>query len=97
MPQWLARIEHGLSRLHLEHLFLGRHKFCHYRTWYRDQLSQYVREMLLDSRALARPYIERKEVERIVHKHVSGEANYTTAIHQMLTLELVHRQFLDGR
>ena len=97
MPQWLARIDHVLSPLHLEHLFLGRHKFCHYRIWYRDQLSQYVREMLLDSRTLARPYIERKAVERIVHKHVSGEANYTTAIHQMLTLELVHRQFLDGR
>ena len=36
MPQWLAGIDHMLKKLHLERLFLGRHKFCHYRVWYRD-------------------------------------------------------------
>ena len=57
MPQWLVRIDHSLSPFHLERLFLGRHKFCHYRVWYRDALSKYVREMLLDQRTLSRPYI----------------------------------------
>src|SRR5262249_25939233 len=41
MPQWLARVDHALSPLHLERLFLGRHKFCHYRVWYRDTLAGY--------------------------------------------------------
>ena len=38
MPQWVARIDHVLSPLHLERLFLGRHKYAHYRVWYRDVL-----------------------------------------------------------
>jgi len=44
MPQSVAKIDHGLSALHLEKLFLGRHKFYHFRVWYRDALSKYVRE-----------------------------------------------------
>ena len=50
MPQWVAQIDHALSSLHLERLFLGRHKYYHFRVWYRDALSKYVQEMLLDSR-----------------------------------------------
>ncbi|HEY3044198.1 MAG TPA: asparagine synthase-related protein, partial [Vicinamibacterales bacterium] len=50
MPQSVARIDHLLSPLRLERLFLGRHKFAHFRVWYRDVLSGYVRDMLLDSR-----------------------------------------------
>jgi asparagine synthase (glutamine-hydrolysing) len=97
MPQWLARIDHLLSPLHLERLFLGRHKFCHFRVWYRDVLSNYVREMLLDSRTLSRPYLERTGVEAIVRGHLSGRRNYTSEIHKLLTLELLHRVFLDPR
>lgn len=97
MPQWMARIDHALSPLHLEHLFLGRHKFCHYRVWYRDRLSRYVREILLDARSLSRPYLQRNFVEWMVQKHVKGEANYTSEIHRLLTLELQHRLFLDSR
>jgi asparagine synthase (glutamine-hydrolysing) len=97
MPQWLARIDHTLSPLHLERLFLGRHKFCHYRVWYRDALSNYVREMLLDSRTLSRAYVDGKVLEAMVQKHLKGEANYTTEIHKLLTLELQHRLFLDSQ
>jgi asparagine synthase (glutamine-hydrolysing) len=96
MPQWLARIDHLFSLLHLERLFLGRHKFNHFRVWYRDALSEYVRGMLLDSRSLMRPYLDRKGVEAIVSGHLKGDRNYTTEIHQVLTLELIHRLFLDS-
>jgi len=95
MPQWLARIDHALSLFHPERLFLGRHKFYHFRVWYRDALSEYVREMLLDPRTLARPYLEPKGVEAIVHGHLKGNRNYTTEIHKLLTLELLHRIFID--
>ena len=95
MPQWLARIDHTFAPLHLERLFLGRHKFAHYRVWYRDALAPYVREMLLDSRSLARPYLQRNVLESMVKKHTAGEANYTTEIHRLLTLELQHRLLLD--
>jgi asparagine synthase (glutamine-hydrolysing) len=95
MPQWVAQIDHLLSPLHLERLFLGRHKFYHFRVWYRDALSKYVKEMLLDSRTLSRPYLERRGLEAIVSGHIKGNRNYTSAIHKLLTLELVHRLFLD--
>jgi len=97
MPQWLARIDHLFSPLHLEKLFLGRHKFYHFRVWYRDALSGYVRDMLLDSKTLSRPYLERKGVEAAVLGHLKGDRNYTAEIHKLLSLELLHRLFLDAR
>jgi asparagine synthase (glutamine-hydrolysing) len=97
MPQWIARIDHKLSRLHLERLFLGRHKVFHFRIWYRDRLASYLREMLLDSRSLTRPYLDGNMVETIVGGHLKGDRNYTNEIHKVLTLELFHRQLLDGQ
>ncbi len=96
MPQWLARIDHTLSALKLERLFLGRHKIFHFRSWYRNSCAPYVREMLLDSRSLSRPYIKPKGIETAVDAHLKGTGNYTAEIHQILTLELVNRLFLDG-
>jgi len=95
MPQWLARIDHRLSSLCLERLFLGRHKFHHFRVWYRDILSSYVRDMLLDPRSLSRSYIEPHALKAIVEGHLKGNRNYTTEIHKILTLELIQRLFID--
>jgi asparagine synthase (glutamine-hydrolysing) len=95
MPQWLARIDHSLAPLHLERAFLGRHKPFHFRIWYRDTLAAYVQEMLLDERALSRPYVDRKGLENVVRGHVIGNRNYTNELHKLLTLELIHRLFLD--
>jgi len=96
MPQQVAKVDHALSALHLERLFLGRHKFYHFRVWYRDPLAAYVREMLLDPRTLARPWLRASTVEGIVNGHLKGDRNYTTAIHRLLTLEHVHRLFIDA-
>jgi asparagine synthase (glutamine-hydrolysing) len=95
MPQLVARIDQVLSPFHLERLFLGRHKYYHFRLWYRDVLAAYVREMLLDSRSLARPYIERRALEKIVREHLRGASNHTAEIHKALSLELLHRLFVD--
>ncbi len=95
MPQWVSRIDHHLAPLHLERLFLGRHKFYHFRIWYRDVVSVYVKEMLLDSRTLSRPYLKPNMVQTIVREHIAGRRNYTREIHQILTLELIHRLFVD--
>jgi asparagine synthase (glutamine-hydrolysing) len=97
MPQRVAAVDRRLSALHLERLFLGRHKFKHYRVWYRDQLSAYVREMLLDRRTRARPYVDGRTLEGMVERHLRGDRNYTAEIHQVLTLELIHRLFVDAR
>jgi len=52
--------------------------------------------MLLDSRTLGRPYLQRSMVEKIVQGHLKGDQNYTTAIHKVLTLEHLHRLFIDN-
>jgi len=97
MPQWAARMNSWVAPLHLERVFLGRHKFLHYRVWYRDALAGYIRDILLDSRTLSRPFLERKSIEGMVTGHVRGNRNSTTAIHKMLTMELLFRQFFDAQ
>ena len=47
--------------------------------------------------SLTRWFIHRKTVERIVHAHVSGQGNYTSAIHRLLTLELLNRSLVDHK
>jgi asparagine synthase (glutamine-hydrolysing) len=96
MPQWVAQIDHVFSWLHLERIWLGRHKIFHFRVWYRNQLANYVREILFDARSLARPYLQRKAVRAIVGAHTRGNRNYTTEIHRLLALELAHRLFVDS-
>jgi asparagine synthase (glutamine-hydrolysing) len=96
MPQWAAPIDRLLAPLHPEKLFLGRHKFYHFRLWYRDALAGYIKEMLLDSRSLNRPYLKADALENVVRRHTSGERNYTLVIHSVLTLELIHRLFIDS-
>jgi asparagine synthase (glutamine-hydrolysing) len=95
MPKWLAKIDCAVSRLHPEYLFLGRHKFCHFRLWYKTVLAGYVRDVLFDPRSLTRPYLSRGSVQSMVADHQTGKNNYTTQIHQLLHLELLHRSFID--
>jgi asparagine synthase (glutamine-hydrolysing) len=97
MPQWVAKVDHAFAPLHLERLWMGRHKLFHFRWWYRTILAKYVQEILLDARSLARPYVDRKGVEAVVSGHLKGNRNYTTEIHRLLSLELLHRLFVDAR
>src|SRR5262245_30390889 len=95
MPQRLAGLDHLLAPLHLERLFLGRHKFYHFRVWYRDQLSQYLKEILLDLRARHRPYLQGQVLVRVVDAHTRGRQNWTKEIHRVLSLELLQRQLIE--
>lgn len=95
MPQKLVKIDRLLRPFHPERLFLGRHKFYHFRVWYRDALSGYVKDVLLDPRTLARPYLDGRRLEAAVKAHLQGRANHTWTIHKLLTAELIHRLFVD--
>ncbi len=96
MPQWLANIDRVLRPLHFERWFLGRHKYVHFRYWYRHQLAPFVKDVLLDSRSLTRPYLDRNAVEKMVDAHVSGHGNYTLEITALLTTELMQRQLIEN-
>lgn len=95
MPQWLTAVDNLLSPLHIERVFLGRHKFHHFRVWYRDGLHQYLREVLLDTRTLNRPYFDGKRIEELVNNHIEGNRNYTSEIHRILTSELTQRHLIE--
>jgi asparagine synthase (glutamine-hydrolysing) len=97
MPQWVAQADHIFAPLHLERLWLGRHKLFHFRYWYRTILAKYVQDILLDPRSLSRPYVDRSRIETIVKAHLKGNRNYTTEIHRLISLELLHRLFLEGQ
>ena len=94
MPQSIVRADRILHPFHLERLFLGRHKFYHFRVWYRDQLSDYVKQILLDERTLGRPYLDRAFVEKMVKEHTNGTRNYTVEISKVLTMELIQRKLI---
>ncbi len=97
MPQWLARLDHAFSLFNFERLFLGRHKFHHFRVYYRDELSKYVKEILLDSRTRNRPYLRGERLEKMVKDHTEGRGNYTMEIHKVLATELTQRLLLEQK
>ena len=95
MPQWLARLDHIFAPLHLEKLFLGRHKVAHFRVWYRDELSHYLKQILLDPLTLQRPYLRSHSLQKILEDHLNGRRNYTSEIHKILTLEFIQRKLIE--
>jgi asparagine synthase (glutamine-hydrolysing) len=96
MPQWVAKVDHAFAPLHLERLFLGRHKFYHFRVWFRDEFGPYLREVLLDPRARARPYLRGDYLEKMLGHALKGDGNYTLEIHRLLVLELLQRQLIES-
>lgn len=95
MPDWLARVDSCLAPLQLERLFLGRQKFCHFRSWYRHQLSGFVKQVLLDPRSRSRGYLNGSALEPMVAAHVQGSRNFTLEIHKLISLELLQRLLLS--
>ncbi len=95
MPGPLVTIDRLLSPLRPERLFLGRHKFYHFRLWYRRELASYLRDMLLGPNAAARVWYRPGALHRMVDEHTQGRANHTLDLHRALTLELTQRVLLD--
>lgn len=95
MPKWLSKFEHTFSLFQMERIFLGRHKYYHFRIWYRDEWSDYIRQTLLDQRSISRGYLNRNEMKTIIDGHTSGKYNYTYEISKLLTLELTQRLLIE--
>jgi asparagine synthase (glutamine-hydrolysing) len=99
---YLYDLPHGMSRLDAlfrplapERLLAGRYQLTSYRLWFRDELSNYVKEILLDPRAVSRSYLNRGTTDRIVRGHIEGRANYTEAINKLMTVELIQRLLIE--
>lgn len=97
LPHWLTRLDSiCISVNGGRPLFGSSQKFEFYRIWFRGQLSDYVKEVLLDSRTAKRPYFDRKVLELMVQRHIRGTHNYTRDINKAISLELTHRLLIDA-
>jgi len=66
-----------------------------YGKWLSTNLRTYVRDALLDTKALQRGYFEKSAVEKLLDSSDRGEP-VAKEIFSLLTLELWHNQFVDG-
>lgn len=95
MPPWLARWQTVLALSGVDRAILGRHKFTHFRKWYRRELAEDLNDLLLDGQLLAAGVVRRQQVRKIVLEHLEGRANWTSRIHTLLTLECLHRKLAE--
>lgn len=93
MPRWLAPLELRMRSLHPERLFLGRHKFAHFRLWYREPLAGIVRDLLSGFDA---PGFLPGATARVVEEHLTGRANRTRELHQLITLRFIESDILQA-
>jgi asparagine synthase (glutamine-hydrolysing) len=59
------------------------------------ELKEYVREILLDPRTLARGFFDRRFLERAVKDHYAGRRCYSNVFIKMISFELWNRLFVD--
>lgn len=97
LPLFGEKLNRVLNPLGLEHLFLGRNKYYHMRSWFRDELAGYLRDVLLDPSALSREFINGACLEKMVKNHIEGEKSHTGRIIACLSVELMHRVLVDRR
>ena len=90
MPPWLARANPVLQPLRFEQLFLGRHKFYHFRVWYRDQLAAALRSAFPAGAEQPSCYAD-GVAARLVREHTSGKINRTLELHKLLTVHALDR------
>jgi asparagine synthase (glutamine-hydrolysing) len=65
-----------------------------YEKWLRQDLKDWVHDLLLDSKTTARGYFKKSAVERMLSDDSSTE-NYSKEIFDLAVLELWHREFLE--
>jgi asparagine synthase (glutamine-hydrolysing) len=65
-----------------------------YEKWLREDLQDWVHDLLLDSKATSRGYFRKSEVERMLSQDTSS-GGYSKEIFDLTVLELWHREFVD--
>jgi asparagine synthase (glutamine-hydrolysing) len=63
--------------------------------WFRNEMKDFVREVLLSERSLARGIVRPEIVGRYVNEHVNGERDHAFQVWTLLMLELWFQKFID--
>ena len=64
--------------------------------WFRNELKDYARDILLDSRAVGRGYFREATVRRLLDDHQHGRFDHAARLWSLLVLELWHREWVDA-
>jgi asparagine synthase (glutamine-hydrolysing) len=63
--------------------------------WFRGDLRNYARELLLDPIALARGYFRPERLVKLLDRHQAGEEDNSRGIWNLIVFELWHQRFVD--
>ncbi|MDY7041084.1 MAG: asparagine synthase (glutamine-hydrolyzing) [Chloroflexota bacterium] len=63
--------------------------------WFRQELRDYVRDVLLTPRARQRGYYHPAAIERLIDQHQGGQRDWGHQLWTLLTFELWHQTYLD--
>jgi asparagine synthase (glutamine-hydrolysing) len=64
--------------------------------WFRDELRELPREVLLDPAAVRRGYFRRDVVERLIREHQASAADHSARLWVLLQLEFWHREVVES-
>jgi asparagine synthase (glutamine-hydrolysing) len=70
--------------------------FRHYRIWFRQELADFIQDVLLDPKTLGRAYWNSKILQKIVLDHIAGRRNNLAEIRKVLTLEMIERSLVEN-
>jgi asparagine synthase (glutamine-hydrolysing) len=65
--------------------------------WFRGDIRDYARGVLLDPRSLARGYFRPEAMRRLLDNHQRGAFDHGQRLWGLLCLELWHRQWIDSK
>jgi asparagine synthase (glutamine-hydrolysing) len=65
--------------------------------WIRNELRNYVYEVLLDRKTLDRGYFKKEGIERLLNEHIALRYDHSAKIWALLFLETWFRIFMDQK
>ena len=92
LPHWLSSFDRLFDLVDSRARLFGRHKFLHYRKWFRRELAEYIAGTLKEVQTRrSSPFWNFGFLETLAHGHINGRRNYVHEIDAVLTLDAVDR------
>lgn len=89
----LSRTLQSISSAKLK--FIDPHPIADIDYWYRTELRDFIENILLDSKTLARPYFNHEYIRELIRAHMTGKKNLADVLGALVTFEYWHRLFFD--
>ena len=65
--------------------------------WFRDEMKDFVRDVLLSPTSLSRGIVKPAMIEKYVKEHTEGQRDHSFQLWTLLMLELWFQRFIDGK